>query len=212
MEQYYKKRDGIDYAVPKGTINKSINPYDPSTYQVHLENMDYPYIIDEWERTREYCVKNNIIECVFPKYIAKMNLAAYKKFTWKNTEKINQTFNNSKFIYNDLERLGKNKMTNKEFLKRYDKKKLLTENELKQLWQNELLDETPEIVRGEEYSIPGRWNIPIDKVIKVEDRYFMIYCYQAATEYQEDEYNWQPDEVYPVERTVICWEGFPQDV
>ena len=102
-------------------------------------------------------------------------------------------------------------MTNKEFLRRYDKKKLLTEDELKQLWWNELLDEIPEVVRDEKYSIPGRWNIPVDKVIKIEDRYFMIYRYQAATEYQEDEYDWQPDEVYPVERTVICWEGVPQN-
>ena len=103
-------------------------------------------------------------------------------------------------------------MTNKEFLKRYDKKKSLTEVELKQLWRNELLDEVPEIVRDEEYSIPGRWNIPVDKVIKVEDRYFMIYQYRANTEYQDTEYDWQPDEVYPVEKTITitCWEGVPR--
>ena len=44
---------------------------------------------------------------------------------------------------------------------------------------------------------------------KVEDRYFMIYQYRANTEYQDTEYDWQPDEVYPVERTIICWEGVP---
>jgi hypothetical protein len=37
----------------------------------------------------------------------------------------------------------------------------------------------------------------------------MIYQYRANTEYQETEYDWQPDEVYPVERTIICWEGAP---
>ena len=48
------------------------------------------------------------------------------------------------------------------------------EDELKQLWRNELLDEAPEIVKDEEYSIPGRWTIPVDKVIKVENRCLLL--------------------------------------
>ena len=128
--QCYKRRDGTDYVIPKGVIDKSINPYDPSTYLVHLENMDYPYIIDEWMRTREYCVKNNMIECVFPKYIAKMNLAAYKKFTWKNTEEINQIFSNSKFVYNDLEELEKGKMAIQEILDKYNKNEIYDDHTL----------------------------------------------------------------------------------
>ena len=90
------------------------------------------------------------------------------------------------------------------------------EDELYRLWTNDLFDEEDEDkvkeVRGEEYGEPGRWNIPVDRVIKVDNRYFLIYCYQAATEMQESYYDMQPDEVYPVERTIICWEGEPQNV
>ena len=68
---YYKKRNGEDYFIPKQIINKSINPYDPSTYLPHLENMNFPYIIKEWERIRDYCTKANMLEYVFPKYIAR---------------------------------------------------------------------------------------------------------------------------------------------
>ena len=30
-------------------------------------------------------------------------------------------------------------------------------------------------VRGEEYDEPHRWNVPVDRVIKVKNRYFMIF-------------------------------------
>ena len=101
-------------------------------------------------------------------------------------------------------------MTTKDFLDRYDNKQHLDEEQLRALWWNELLDIDAPVVGKEEYGTPGRWNIPVSKVIKVEDRYFIIYRYQAATEYQEDEYDWQPDEVYPVEKTIVVWEGEPQ--
>ena len=50
------------------------------------------------------------------------------------------------------------------------------------------------------------------EVIQVEDRYFMVYRYKGNTEYQETIYDVQPDEVYPVEKTIIVWEGVPKDV
>jgi hypothetical protein len=102
-------------------------------------------------------------------------------------------------------------MTTKEFLDKYDSEQGFTEDELYRIWNNDTEDDFEE-VRGEEYGEPGRWNIPVDRVIKVDNRYFLIYCYQAATEMQESYYDMQPDEVYPVERTIICWEGIPKNV
>jgi hypothetical protein len=103
-------------------------------------------------------------------------------------------------------------MTTKEFLNRYDKKKFLSEQELEDLWWGDLIDgDYIPVVQSEQYGTPSRWQIPVDKVIQVEDRYFMIYRFQAATEYQETTYDWQPDEVYPVKRTITCWEGVPEN-
>ena len=101
-------------------------------------------------------------------------------------------------------------MTIKEFLDRYDNKELFTESELEDLWWGDLLDVEIVVVGKEEYAEPDRWNTSVSKVIQVEDRYFMIYQYRANTEYQHTEYDWQPDEVYPIEKTVIVWEGKPQ--
>lgn len=100
-------------------------------------------------------------------------------------------------------------MTKKEFLKRYDKKKYFSEEELRGLWWGDLMNEYIPVVGAEEYAEPDRWNTSVSKVIQVEDRYFMIYQYRANTEYQETTYDCQPEEVQPVEKTIIVWEGIP---
>lgn len=100
-------------------------------------------------------------------------------------------------------------MTTKEFLNRYDNKDAFTEDELQDLWWGDLINTHIPVVGAEEYAEPDRWNTSVSKVIQVEDRYFMIYQYRANTEYQETMYDWQPDEVYPVEKTIIVWEGMP---
>ena len=101
-------------------------------------------------------------------------------------------------------------MTIKEFFDTYNKQ-AFTEEELEDLWWGDLLEiHTPEVA-PEEYGEPDRWNTMVSKVIQVEDRYFMVYRYQGNTEYQETYYDVQPDEVYPVEKTIIVWEGVPKD-
>ena len=106
-------------------------------------------------------------------------------------------------------------MTTKEFLDRYDSvSETFTEDELFRLWIDDLFDEEDEDkikkVRGKEYGKPHRWNVSVNKVIKIENRYFMIFCLQGLTECQESYYDMQPDEVYPVEKTIIVWEGVPK--
>ena len=96
----YKKRNGEKYFVPKQVIKKTIDPYDSTTYLSHLEAMDYPYIISEWERIREYCIEKNMPEFIFPRYIMVMNLPAYRNFTWNDSE----MFNNLEESVNESEK------------------------------------------------------------------------------------------------------------
>jgi hypothetical protein len=106
-------------------------------------------------------------------------------------------------------------MTTKEFLDRYDSKQGFTEDELYQLWINDLFDfddKNVKEVEGEVWGTPDRWNTCVTRVLQIEDRYFMIYAYRGNTEREEDYYDMQPDEVYPVEKTIIVWEGIPQNV
>ena len=64
-------------------------------------------------------------------------------------------------------------MTTKKFLDRYDSKQGFTEDELEDLWWGDLLDIHTPVVRDEEYGEPDRWNTLVDKVIRIENRYFM---------------------------------------
>ena len=49
-----------------------------------LKDLDYPFIAQEW-----YHLINEKVENVFTKYIAKMNLASYKNFTFKDSKIFN---------------------------------------------------------------------------------------------------------------------------
>lgn len=97
-------------------------------------------------------------------------------------------------------------MTTKEFLGRYDSNDKFSETELEDLWWDDLFEDyVPKLMREVESGEPGRWQIPQDKVIKIEDRYFMIYRWKAATEYQDSSYDCQPEEVEPYEITITAW-------
>jgi hypothetical protein len=98
-------------------------------------------------------------------------------------------------------------MTTKEFLDKYDSvSEPFTDQELEALWWDDLFeDHVPKLVREVESGEPGRWQIPQDKVIQIEDRYFMVYRWKAATEYQDSSYDCQPEEVEPYEITITAW-------
>ena len=97
-------------------------------------------------------------------------------------------------------------MTTKEFLDRYDSvSECFTEQELEDLWWNDLLDVNVVEVGKEEWGEPDRWNTCVSKVIQIENRYFMIYRYAGNTEYQETTYDQQPKEVEPYEVTITTW-------
>ena len=96
-------------------------------------------------------------------------------------------------------------MDTKEFLNRFDNKDSFTSDELYRLWIGDV-DINYTLEEDEQWGEPDRWNTCVTKVIKIEDRYFMIYAWKGNTEMQEDYYDIQPDEVKPVEKTVIVWE------
>ena len=63
-----------------------INIYDESSFLPILQDMNYPYIKYLWEHKKFYYNNSNL----FDKYLAHLNLVAYKKFTWQDNEILNQ--------------------------------------------------------------------------------------------------------------------------
>ena len=49
----------------------------------------------------------------------------------------------------------------------------------------------------------GRWTAYITSIIQVEDKFFQINWEQGLTEYQEDSFGNQPQEVEPYEETIV---------
>ena len=96
-------------------------------------------------------------------------------------------------------------MTTKEFLDKYDSGQQFTEEELYRLWIGDVDIEAEDIEEGvgEQY----RWQHIEWRVIKIQDRYFEIARSAGNTEYQPNEYDCQPIEVRPVEKTIIVWEA-----
>ena len=107
---YYKCRDGSEYTmIPKEELMRIIDPYNPDSYLPYLEVMNYPYFENEWNLTREYLENKGGKEhtkYTLGKYIAKMNLKAYKPFTWKDNSSIKElTDRKPKLFFNELEKL-----------------------------------------------------------------------------------------------------------
>ena len=100
-------------------------------------------------------------------------------------------------------------MTTEIFLKLYDDNHKFSETELMDLWDGNT-DVHMYLAEDEVYGPLGRWNTSVSKVVKVTDRYFMLFKEAGNTEYQEDYYYKQPQEVYPVEKTVITWKEIPR--
>lgn len=101
-------------------------------------------------------------------------------------------------------------MTVKEFLTRYDNKEVFNEGELKDLYWGDM-----EIEDGmeweeidEEIEDKRRWSQFIYKYVMIGGRYFCLTADIGLTEYQDDEYNYQPEEVRRTQKTIVvdCWE------
>lgn len=184
------------------------NPYIPDSYLPHLEAMNYPYFEEEWIRTRDNLAREGkeYAKYTLGKYIAKMNLKAYKPFTWEDNDSIKELVDSKpKLFFNELEKLRRTKMTTTEFLEMYDKEESFDTNTLAELWW-EGLEGNYEEITPVKYGESLRWIHSESKVVQVEDRYFEIARWAGNTEYQPDEYDQQPEEVRPVEMVVRRWE------
>lgn len=71
-----------------------VNNFDPETFTWILKELDFPYIEVEWNSLRDAAVEINPNDVggsgVLGKYLAKMRLVQYKKYTWASSDKLNQ--------------------------------------------------------------------------------------------------------------------------
>lgn len=94
-KNFYSLKNGEKMELCKQCLTMHVNPLEPETFLWILEKVDVPYIEEEWNILVEktYAIDPNKLKdgnIVLGKYLAKMRLGQWKRFTWADTEKIVQ--------------------------------------------------------------------------------------------------------------------------
>ena len=89
---FYTYKNGTKAELCKSCLTMHINNWEPETFLWLLEKFDVPYIEAEWNilRDRAYAkdpYKMNGMS-VFGKYLSKMKLKQWMKYTWADTERL----------------------------------------------------------------------------------------------------------------------------
>lgn len=89
---FYTYKDGRKTELCKDCLTMHIDNFNPDTYLWLLEKMDVPYIPGEWDILRDRAFAKNPNKMngkyVFGKYLSKMKLNQFNKYTWADTEKL----------------------------------------------------------------------------------------------------------------------------
>lgn len=97
QQQFYMSKR-IDKYPPNGKmpeckkcLTRHVDNWDPKTYLWILEEIDVPYIEDEWTTLVErYCQDRSKVTgtTVLGRYLSKMKLKQYRDFSWDDTEEL----------------------------------------------------------------------------------------------------------------------------
>ena len=91
--KFYQKRNGEKTDLCKNCLTMHIDNFNPDTFLWILEDMDFPYIPEEWNviRDREFAKNPNLTGMsVFGKYLSKMRIKQFKNYGWADSEKIQE--------------------------------------------------------------------------------------------------------------------------
>ena len=89
---FYTYKDGSKTEMCKACLTMHIDNFNPDTYLWLLEKFDVPYMPGEWNVLRDKAYAKNPQKMngmsVFGKYLSKMKLNQYNKYTWADTDKL----------------------------------------------------------------------------------------------------------------------------
>ena len=93
-DNFYTHKDGQKAELCKKCLTMHIDNFDPSTFLWILEEMDVPYIEEEWNVLRDRAYAKDPFKMngmsVFGKYLSKMKLKQWKDYGWEDTERFKQ--------------------------------------------------------------------------------------------------------------------------
>lgn len=85
----YKKHDHIELDTCKTCIRSMIDTLDIRTIIPILEYLDVPFIREEWNKIVKFY---NYDKTCLGRYLAKMQLASFRDFTYKDSDMMNELY------------------------------------------------------------------------------------------------------------------------
>lgn len=102
-DNFYLYRNGERTELCKKCMTMHIDNFNPETFLWLLEKMDVPYIPEEWNvlRDKAYAKDPNKMNgmSVFGKYLSKMKLKQWSKYTWADTEQLRKESEERERLY-----------------------------------------------------------------------------------------------------------------
>ena len=90
LDNFYTYKNGEKCELCKSCLTMHINNFDPETFKWILQKFDVPYIESEWNVLRDRAYQKDPYKMtgmsVFGKYLSKMKLNQWNKYTWADTE------------------------------------------------------------------------------------------------------------------------------
>ena len=122
--KFYTHKDGTKDEMCKDCLCAHVNNFEPDTFLWILERMDIPYIPSEWNvlRDRKYQEdpkKGMGGPAVMGKYISKMKLKQWLKYTWKDSEEL-QRQNQENIEEKTEEQIEAEKIRDEELKKQFE--------------------------------------------------------------------------------------------
>lgn len=97
LGKFYRTKDGEVLDLCKSCFTMHMDAYDPDTFMWALQKCDVPYVQAQWNslRDREYEKDPDKFDSgvVFGRYLSTMKLGQWKKYRWKDTEKLKDELN-----------------------------------------------------------------------------------------------------------------------
>lgn len=91
---FYTYKSGGKTELCKKCLTMHLNSFEPDTFLWLMEKMDIPYIPAEWNVVRDKAYAKNPTNmnhmAVFGKYLSKMKLKQWNKYTWADTERLKE--------------------------------------------------------------------------------------------------------------------------
>lgn len=142
---FFTYKNGEKHKFCKPCLTMHIDNFNPDTFLYILEDMDVPYIPEEWNKLRDKAYAQNPQKMnggsIIGKYLSKMKLKQFKKYGWADSEKLQEEHRKK------VAQLEQEAAAHEELLKQQYEKGQISEEQYRTLTSTEFQKEHQYIIK-----------------------------------------------------------------